>query len=305
MDYGPRDRAERVNLVYVFESRAHRTVESNDGRRIVELVRFDRVTSVKLLTQAENLALDLGPPGVPVLGDLHDSAAGVGTTAVPVEAVSRAVLQAGASAATDDSARAFVHVDRLSGKRVRLGYVDGAGVEFVETVGCRLIDVDCEFLFHAPVLSDACILPDPGARPGEAWSVDATQLAGFLDPSMRWIPHGTLTVERPEHGARGAAEKTLCMRSGGLSLYAPGEPLDGFGFWPTGTIRYDARDGHVTAAEFKGPLCGYTRAQDHLLASVACGDRLTLHVRYGCWKSQAVTEQEPSVGLARWPCQAQ
>ena len=60
-----------ITLVYEGEMLVNRTIESNDGRRIVELRHFVKCRTVKVLCNVESLSIELGPPGMLGLGALE------------------------------------------------------------------------------------------------------------------------------------------------------------------------------------------------------------------------------------------
>jgi hypothetical protein len=283
MDYQVPDRSQKVNLAFLFETISGGTIESNDGRRVVALVRFEQVKAVKLLSEAEGLALELGEPGVPVLAGLGPAEPEAGIAPLPVRPVAETILRKGFSAvAVDPAGKAFMQVGSLSGKTVRITYVDGVGVESVEPVGCRLAAADIAPLFRTPVLADAYILPDLHAPAATAWPVDGNHVAGLLDPSMRWTVCGTLTVE-PAKDPQPSSGRPVALRVQGppltLTSLRPSRKLLGT-FCPAGTVWRSADEGRLERAELKGPAEIYTEAEDDLLAYVRWWSEPTLVVQY-------------------------
>ena len=59
-----------VNLGFMFEAVVERTIESNDGNKIVELRCFESVKMAKTLCEVEAVTIELGKPGVAVLAGL-------------------------------------------------------------------------------------------------------------------------------------------------------------------------------------------------------------------------------------------
>ena len=57
-----------VSLAYAAEIAVDRTIEKNDGKTVVELRRFMTSRNVKLLCDTESVTIDLGLPGVLLLG---------------------------------------------------------------------------------------------------------------------------------------------------------------------------------------------------------------------------------------------
>lgn len=276
--------AKRVHLAFAFEMQARREIESNDGRRIVEILAFDKVRAAKLLSQANDLALDLGPPGVSIFHSLDHLRLDAGTTMVPTRPVAEAILAAPAEAVFDDAdGRAFLQVGALSGKRLRITHVDGIGVESIEPVGCRLTASDRDYLFHAAVFPGAYLLPNENDQPGGARKVDASQLATFLDPSMRAIPRGHFVVERLPNCRQNARQYADLRVQGDtlwMDLLCCERPCFISGL--EGTLCYDPSDGRIETASLRGEFCGEGLPEEHLLFQVSARPFPRLTLSYCC-----------------------
>lgn len=247
-DYGAR---RRQNLAFLFEMETHRTIEHNDGRRVVAVVHFHRVRMVKLLSAVDRFEIDLGPPGEPLLRSLDPLAPEAGIAVVDVAPVAYAVLGRGAQAvAQSPTSRAFLETDPLCGTSVRVRYEAGRGVESIEPIGCALDRWQAQFLFHTALLSDCCLFPPQAAKAEETWQVDARQLTGYLEPSIRGLPQGKVAVRRGEESRSGGKRYcTLRLEGNPLELRSCDYPSGFLGcFRPTGTLRFNLTDGHVEAA---------------------------------------------------------
>ena len=188
-----------VNLAYVAEMAVDRTIESNDGRRLVERRHFVTVRNAKILCDVESFSIDLGPPGVLALGALEYIQLGAGATVAVAKPLVEAILGPQAQRIADSEAtKAAASVIGLSGKTVRISYVDGRGVESVDPIDCTLTTEEDDFLRRTAVLSDAYILPDRKSKPGDTWTVDGRELACFLDPTLKGIEEGEVKVRRDE-----------------------------------------------------------------------------------------------------------
>ncbi len=280
--------AERVHLAFAFEVLARRTIESNDGRRIVEILAFEKVLAAKLLSEADDLTLDLGPPGVSVFQTLDHLRPDAGTTMVPARPVAEAILATPAEAAAGDAAsRAFLQVGSLSGKCLRITYVDGIGVESIEPIGCQLTATDGAYLFRTAVLRDAYLLPNEKARPGRTWKVDGSQLVGCFIPSINGLPQGELVVERlPDYQHNGRQYADLRVRGDELwmgLLYSERRcPVSSV----EGAFRYDLGDGRIETANLRGEFQNWSvwvdLPEEHLLFQVVFWPPPTLTVSYAC-----------------------
>ena len=244
VEYRGNERA--VRLAHAFETIQHRTIESNDSQRIVELRHFERVWAVTLLSDAEEPALDLGPPGEPLLDAFRGCEPHVGMRRVAPKAVAEAILRnPDRAVAANATTAALWESDSLSGKTVRITYVDGVGVESIEPVGCTLAAVDGGFLFRLPVLWQGHLLA--GKRnPNGTWTVDATQLRGLTPPSLREIPGGKIVIERTRDYRQGGTQRAK------LRIRRPpsGRPAE-YPFSPVGTFQYDLGESRITAATLR------------------------------------------------------
>jgi predicted double-glycine peptidase len=279
-DYHGRRRA--VHLAYAFETTFSRTIEQNDGERIVELRRFARIWAVTLLS-TEELTLDLGPPGEPLLETLQGIEPHEGIRRVVPRRVAEAILRTPAEAVVEDpAARAFWESDPLSGKTIRLAYVDGVGVESIQPVGCTLTAADCSYLFRAPVLWHGYVLSSTGSNTGDVWSVDAAELMDIIPPTMPGIPEGEILVTR-DRACRQNGKQCVSLRILGPAAERP----VWHSFSPTGPIQFDLRDGLSVAARLswrasRNCLARFYRRGEHVLPKVELHEEPTVTLDYRC-----------------------
>jgi hypothetical protein len=285
LDYGLPDVSCEVRLAYVFEVLAKGTIESNDGRRVTEVIQFEKVRAIKLLSDVEDLPIDLGRPEVPVLQTLAPWEPIAGNKAVDPRPVIEATIRKDDRPRIERAgAKAFMHTDSLSGKTVRITYLDGVGVESLEPIGCSLTRLDCCYLCSLPMLADGFLLPDFGSAEGDNWHVDGSQLTWFLDPSIRAVPEGQAMVRRGKEQRDGSLPHAeLRLRSDRLWLPSlRPSPLHCMLSQLEGTLRYSVKDKYVQTAVFRAPVVFRTRAVDHLLAYVRLEPTPTLVVSYHC-----------------------
>ena len=280
VDYHGRRRT--VNLAYAFETVFSRTIEQNDGQRVVELRRFGGIWAVALLS-AEDLALDLGPPGEPLLQTLAPAEPHEGNRRVVPRLVAEAILpNAPETVAADAAAQAFWDSDSLSGKTVRLTYVDGVGVESIQPLGCTLNWADRNFLFLAPALWHGYALSGSGSNAPDGWSIDATQLMELMPPAMSRLAKGKILV-RGDPDARPRGGRQVNLQIVGAATQPPG----GAPFSPTGRVQFDLRDGLAATAALSwraGRDC-LTRLHpsvDHVLHKLQLHQQPTVSFRYRC-----------------------
>ena len=277
-------RKEVINLAYVVEMQVDRTVERNDGRRVVELRHFVTSRNVKLLCDVEDAAIDLGAPGVLLLGALAYLQPGAGLAVTAAKPVADAILRRGAQeAARGKATRAVAHVDTLSGKTVRITYVDGLGVESVEPVGCTLTRDERDFVAGTAVLSD-CYIWDLRKAVGARWKVDGSQLSGLIDPSLRGTTDGEIHFVRDDDGKEdGRTFAALRVEGGSLMVNSSDASTRRVGtFSPRGTLRYSLTDKVVERATLVGRFDVEEVTTDHILFETSFKTRPTLTVEYAC-----------------------
>lgn len=274
-----------TNLVYVGEALITRRIESNDGHRIVELRTFEVCRNTKLLHEVENVELTLGPAGHALLNGLTYVSPGPGSQVVAAKALAEAILGAGAqTVANSRSAKAFARVQGLEGKTVRITYEDGKGVTQVQPVGCFLTGEERDLVFSTAVLSDCALFPDLTIRPGGTWSVDGSQFAGLLDPSLNGRPRGRVTIVRdPDQGPANNPMAHLRIQSGLLVLESSDQQRQRVGtFTPRGKLRYALKHNYVETAELSGELTIDQVSKDHLLFEATFRTQPQMEVVYSC-----------------------
>lgn len=274
-----------ITLVYAFDMALTRKIESNDGMRVVELRHIETCRSTKFLCDVESVSVDLGPPGDLLLEALEYIQPGTTVAVANVKPLVESILKLGTQVlAKDQAAKAFGQLDSLTGKKVRITYVDGVGVESVDPVECTLTASEHDFLKRTAVLSDCYLLPDMKSTPGQSWNVDGSQFAGFLDPSIRAVPEGQITVQRgDDQQLNGKRIATLTVTKGILELDASSQSSNRVGsFTPRGKLHFNIADGYISAAELAGHLVLESVSKDHLLFEARFHTQPRLQVSYSC-----------------------
>lgn len=273
-----------VNLAYAAEMHVDRTVETNDGKRVVELRHFLTSRNVKLLYDVEGVTIELGAPGVLLLGVLDSLRPGATEVVALAKPIAESILGYGAQAAGQSAAtKAVAHVDTLSGKRVRITYVDGFGVKAIEPVGCTLTRDEFDFVAGTAVLSD-CYVWDLKKAVGERWKVDGAQLSGLLDPSLRGAAEGEIGFIREADGQEnGRRFAVLRVEDGDLTVNSSDASTRRIGnLTPRGAMRYSLADRVVEHARLVGRFQIDEVSTNHVLFETRFKSRPTLAVEYAC-----------------------
>jgi hypothetical protein len=287
-----------VTINYAFEASIDREIESNDGTTVVELRHFRDVRSLKLESRLEDLRIDLGPAGDALL-------AGIGLFAPEAAPTAGAIIQAldGASlkavlgglrlsgispeelAGLNKSAKAFAALDGLSGKKVRLTYVDGKGVVKLEPVKGDLTANERDFLLASVLVSDSLIVPDADIKIGNRWSVDGSNFGNMVDPGLLARTSGEVVLERErDHIVQGKATRHIKVADGRV-LFDDSDPKVGKvgHFDPAGSSLYfSPEDQVIIQARLKGKAELTRFSRDHLLFEARMRRQPDLEIAYTC-----------------------
>jgi len=274
-----------TNLAYVGEMAMNRTIEQNNGRRIVELRHFETARNVKLLSDVEDVTIELGAPGMLVLAALETFAPGAGQATLAAKPIAEAILKGGAEVLAENVAgKAFANIDSLSGKKVRITYVDGVGVEGIEAVGCTLSPDERDWIAATAVLSDYHLFPELEIEVGGTWTVDGKEFTGFIDPSLRGVTSGEITIKRTSNQPQGGKQYAeLAIEDGYLSIDRSDDASKRVGtFTPRGTIHYSLTNRIVETASLTGDITIEEVSQDHLLFEASHKVQPKVNVSYSC-----------------------
>lgn len=274
-----------TNLAYVGEMVVNRTIENNDGTRVVELRHFEASRSVKLLCAVEDVSIELGMPGGLLLAALEVYVPGSTKIVLTAKPIAEAIMAAGAQAFADEaSAKAFGHVDSLTGKQVRITYVDGVGVESIEAVSGSLSPDEKDLVAASAVLSDYYLFPELEIEAGGTWTVDGKEFTGFLDPSLRGVTSGQVTIRRTSNHTQGGKDyANLSLDDGYLSINRSDNATKRVGtFTPGGTMNYSLTDRVVETASLTGDITLEEVSQDHLLFEASHKVQPKVTINYSC-----------------------
>jgi hypothetical protein len=274
----------------VFYSEAHivRTIEKNDGKRIVELRRIASCKQTKLHAKVKNVRINMGLPGVLLLGAIEETIPGT-TSAVEFlqPFVEKLLASASQSGIDEKVANLQKRVDSLSGKTVRIEYVDGVGVTDLTPVGCDLDESERDFLMRTALLSDCYLFPDHAVKVGDHWPVKASQLAGYFDPSLRACPAGDITILRASDSRtkdnRITANLQMPPSTIVLDNSTPQRASVGrFTTTEDSTIHFDLDNSYVTDAELKGTIYLSDESKDHFYFKESFSFEPTVTIQYWC-----------------------
>ena len=300
---------EVVTVNYAFEAQIDREIESNDGTTIVELRHFGHVQSLKILTRLEDVRLDLGAAGDLLIAGLlwlrHPAAlTAAGTIAALDGQSSKPILNSlrwvGVSpedlAGLDEHTKVFASVDRLSGKSVRLTYVDGKGVIDLKSVKGEMTPTEQEFHAASVLVSDSLILPNIDIEPGSRWIVDGSNFANFLDPSLLACTSGEVELERAEQHCIAQDKRCIHLQvvSGRIDLNTSDEKKGRIGwFEPEGSMDFSPEDQVIVQAKLHGNAKLEEFSKDHLLFETRMRRMPEIEIAYTCRVQDTTPTQQP------------
>jgi hypothetical protein len=273
-----------ANLAYMAEMEVERQIERNDGHEVVERRTFVTSRNVKLLCDVEAVHIDAGLPGELMLDVLDSIRPGAKQVLKQMKPLAEKLLKSGAQPVMQDKlAKAVGHVDSLSGKSVRITYVDGVGVTSVQRIECELSEAEQRFIEGSAVLSD-CYVWDFKKAPGARWDIDGSQLSGMMDPSLLALTQGAIHVVREPDELKQDVPYTMIRVDGGeVLINASDENTRRIGtFIPAGSLRFSQIDKIVTEARLRGKFNVEQVSKNHLLFETRFRSRPIMTVVYSC-----------------------
>ncbi len=274
-----------MNFHYVGEAEVLRTIESNDGTTITQVLEFTKARNMALFCKAEDVRIDVGPAGQMLLAGL-DLVSGTPGTWSQLQGLSAKPLLEHIPGAqswadrvlTDESTKVLKYVDTLQGKRVRIQYVNGRGVTEWTPLGCTLSGDEQALIASTAVISDAYILPNLQSKEGDEWTVQGGDFLPVLDPSLQACLTGSLKVRRGSNGGTPERQEArIILDQGSLELQQVTNKKARLGRWaPRGELTFSFADKIVTRATLGGQLHAEERSTDHILFEA----RFTLQPEY-------------------------
>lgn len=274
-----------LTIAYGFEAKIDREIESNDGTTVVELRHFREVKALKILSTVDGVKLDLGPIGEAFISPVIQS----GLKQLELKPVvdyltTNNLIEGLDKKANSDLAKTFASVSSLNGKKVRLTYQDGKGVQKIEAVKGEITAEERDFHLNSVLVSDSLIIPDVDIEVGNRWEVDGSNFAGFLDPSLLSRIGGELVVERvEERDPRYRGKTRLEVVDGQLLFDDSNSTLGRNGYFkPRGRFHFSPEDQIIVEATLKGAGEIKQFSKDHLLFESRLQGRPDIEVQYQC-----------------------
>jgi len=281
-----------TNLHYVAEFEVYRTIEKNDGQTLVEVREFRKARNLTVAAELEDVRIDVGPLGTLLLGAVDWRLGKPGTfillqgqNAKPYLDRVPGLQQIANQVVTDEATRVFAFVSKLEGKKVRITYRNGVGVQSIEPIGCSLSGDEQVFLFDTASLSDAYVMPDLDSKEGNTWTVDGVELLPIIDPSMHARLTGSISVRQgPITQANGRRSTTLSLvRGSNLQLVDQDDTSFRIGKWyPQGRLNFSFDNKIVSSAELHGELYLEQRSTNHIIFEAKHTIRPDYLVTYSC-----------------------
>lgn len=256
-----------VNIHYAYEAAIDREIVENDGETVVEKRYFRHVQSLKVVTELDDVKIELGAARIPILAALYayfpPAAEGIrmldGLSLKPAVGVLKTLGLDPLKLTGQDQKmiKVLTQFDDLKGKAVKLIYSNkpgGSGVVRFQPIAGAVTENEDILHRHSAVLSDALLFPEQTRRPGESWTVRGNAFGNYIDPGLRAAVGGEVTVMRggdTDFEKRPVTE--LLVKSGRLELLSEnvGEGRVGW-FEPQGKCLFARDDRYVVQGELTG-----------------------------------------------------
>ena len=277
--------SEVLNTAYGGQATISRKIEENTGSRVIEIRTFDRIAVTLLATTVEDVSFDLGGFGTAAALVMQYVEPGSPVVFATVAPMAEALLESGSQAYVNErNAVTRGQLDELTGKSVRITYIDGEGVTALEPVGCTLTKDEAAFLGATAVLSDCYLLPK-GMKPGDTWDVSGRQMAGMLmDPTWRGVPSGTLEARRNADESTPFGPRAVVEITDGTIEIDTSDNADlSLGtMTPRGTMKVSRNEGHVTRGDLTASATINIKSKDHILFESSFKTDPRFMIEYEC-----------------------
>ena len=284
-----------MNFAYLGEMVILRTVEFNDGNKMVELIEFPVAKTVSIHTNVEDIKIDLDERGEAVLKGI-DIVVSANTGLPPGwTAAARTITEdilnlpflkqgLGQRILADESTKVLAFLSELQGKQVRVTYVNGEGVTEITPLNGPIPGDVKGLLYSLSLASDVYLFPRLECKPGDSWSVRGQDLPPILDPSMMAVLDGSIQVTRRGNRTVGGDEKAVVsVESGALELRKTYSGEGRFGRWtPKGEFEFSLRREIITKGHLAGSLFLERATTKHFLFEARHAVEPTYDIKYTC-----------------------
>jgi hypothetical protein len=190
----------------------------------------------------------------------------------------------GVQLTSNDPIEMISGIDRLSGTRVELTYIDGVGVAAVKVLdGIKLPEEDLEGLCKSsgPLL-DYFIFPGAQKKVGERWKVRAQDVANLIHLSYRYDVSGEFTLERGKDELGPPNHAVLNIVNGDVSCVGRGDESEERVDLAveSGFVKYSEQQLLATGAKTRFQLKSSYHSLDHFLFGASDVRDLNIEARY-------------------------
>jgi len=276
-----------VFINYAFGALIDREIEKNDGKTIVELRHFRDMKSVRVQTELEDVRIDLDSVGggllsaIPVVPAFFKRLSGLSLKPAlvllrkgnqsPEEFLKSLIGDTGAIAADklgelSKTFQAVTTMDSLSGKKVRLTYVNGKGIKQVESVKGDMTLAERAFHEASVLLSDSATF------------------GNFIDPSLLARTRGEIVMTRDKDRiVQGKKCLHVAAKKGTMHLEDWNPQAGTLGhFSPRGSMFFSPEDQIIIQSKLQGSAVLERFSTNHLLFASKLIAEPELELRYSC-----------------------
>ncbi len=266
------------SFAYIAELEVDRTIDSNDGTKMVITQVFPAAKTLTATAQIDGFHIDLSSAEKLKLEGLNLVASAVSLNPLPpgwiplVANSANAVLESTlvknliTEATKDKNAKLIRRIDSIEGKRMKVEVKNGEGLTNVIPIGSALTGEEVDLVRFMNYSCDATILPQD-SKPGDTWTLRAADLMTLFDPSMKARSSGSVTAQRlPDQVVDGRNTARIEIVKGVVELIdTTNKDVTNATWAPRGVLTFDFKDSIITSAELDGELIIQNHSTDHII----------------------------------------
>lgn len=266
-----------VSFAYISEGALVRSVKSNDGNELRVEVKILTARNLSIKATVENLRFDPPDAAVTIFTDseMYSDVVLMATGAEYAKSLIRVlesgyvkdginwlIKQSDSEEWLAENILGKSEINEMEGKQATAHYRNGEGLVELDSEG-NLSARQEELLRRINIVSEAHLLPDLNAEPGDTWTVDARHLAMLIDPGISMQISGSVEFRRKPNEDDRIRFKAI----GGVIAF---EQLDThaelLGRWsPRGSLLYDPAMHTVVEGRLTGKVQASKVSRDHIL----------------------------------------
>lgn len=224
-----------------------------------------------------------------------------GTSKVAIGEVNKVLSPIGSKLLTpilqDKMAKPFIDMSSLQGKKARVVYRNGKGLETITPIECSLTSQERGWFEDLSMISDIAIMESLECQPGDKWLVPAKDFIPVIDPSLEARCTGSVTIQRDRDLGDGSNPSAVLKIAGGVIEFrdrfqGDSHEIEEAARWaPEGKLVFEFDKGIVTWAKLGGSIDYTERSMNHLLFEMKHTQKPNYSVTYSAWISDGPAQK--------------